>query len=75
MTRAEQAATIAYGGVPQLRRAFINGYETAEHDTIERACKWWFSHLPIIVDFYNEDIHDQADRDDFIRRFRKDMEE
>lgn len=32
MTRAEEAATKAYGGVPQLRRAFINGYEKAEKD-------------------------------------------
>ena len=30
MTRAEESASKAYGGVPQLRRAFINGYEQAE---------------------------------------------
>lgn len=75
MTRAEEAASKAYGGVPQLRQAFLHGYEQSEKETIECACKWMFSHLPIIVDYYNENIHEQADRDDFIRRFRKDMEE
>lgn len=81
MTRAEEAAdkiypidhssTFNYA----LKMGFIEGYEKAEHDTIEQACKWLSSHLPIIVDFYNEDIRDQADRDDFIKSFRKDMEE
>lgn len=32
MTRAEEAATKAYGGVPQLRQAFLHGYEQAEED-------------------------------------------
>lgn len=32
MTRAEEAATIAYGGIPLARRAFIHGYEQAEKD-------------------------------------------
>lgn len=57
------------------RNAFYYGYKQAEKDVVEWACKWLSSHLPIIVDFYNEDIHGQADRDSFIRRFRKDMEE
>ena len=35
MKRAEEAASKAYGGVPQLRRAFINGYEQAEKDLTE----------------------------------------
>lgn len=32
MKRAEEAATKAYGGVPQLRQAFLHGYEQAEKD-------------------------------------------
>lgn len=32
MKRSEEAATKAYGGVPQLRRAFLHGYEQAEKD-------------------------------------------
>lgn len=32
MTRAEKAATVAYGGVPQLRQAFLHGYEQAVKD-------------------------------------------
>lgn len=75
MKRAEEAASIAYGGVPQLRRAFINGYEQAEKETIERAFKWLSSNLTIIVGYYNEDIYEQVDRSDFIRKFREYMEE
>ena len=77
MTRSEEAAISAYPSNvgPSVHGSFIKGYEQAEKETIDRACKWLSSQLPIIVDFYNEDIHDQADRDDFIKSFRKDMEE
>ena len=51
------------------------GYEQAEKDTIERACEWLFSHLPILVDYYDEDIHTNADRSEFIKLFRTQMEE
>lgn len=47
----------------------------AKEETISLACKWLDSRLPIIVDYYNENIHEQADRDDFIREFREYMEE
>ena len=55
--------------------AYKAGYEQAESETIERACVWLFAHLPILVDYYNEDIHEQADRSEFIKLFRKQMEE
>ena len=58
-----------------FREGFVNGYEQAEAETIERACKWLFAHLPILVDYYNEDIHENADRSEFIKLFRKQMEE
>ena len=54
---------------------FKNGYEQAEKETIERACEWLFSHLPILVDYYDEDIHTNADRSKFIKLFRTQMEE
>ena len=54
---------------------FKNGYEQAEKETIERACEWLFSHLPILVDYYDEDIHTNADRSEFIKLFRTQMEE
>ena len=88
--RAEQKALEAYpihsvliqparrGGYyadTYFREGFINGYEQAESETIERACDWLFAHLPILVDYYNEDIHENADRSDFIKLFRKQMEE
>jgi hypothetical protein len=57
------------------RNAFIKGYEQAEKETIERACEWLFSHLPILVDYYDEDIHTNADRSEFIKLFRTQMEE
>ena len=83
--RAEEAALKAYpdylsmdgGYVTQRkkRHCFIKGYEQAEAETIERACDWLFAHLPILVDYYNEDIHENADRSEFIKLFRKQMEE
>lgn len=57
------------------KAAYTSGYEQAEKDTIKRACKWLFSHLPILVDYYNEDIHEKADRSEFIKLFRKSMDE
>lgn len=84
MARAGQAALKAYPksyGIRELkglsaRPIFIQGYEQAEKDTIERACKWLFSHLPIIVDYYfDEGIHEPADRSEFIKSFRTQMEE
>lgn len=81
-SKAEQAALKAYPnskGIRELkglsaRPIFIQGYEQAEKDTIERACNWLFSHLPILVDYYNEDIHTNADRSEFIKLFRTQME-
>lgn len=57
------------------RVGYQKGYEQAEAETIERACDWLFAHLPILVDYYNEDIYEQADRSEFIKLFRKQMEE
>lgn len=57
------------------RVGYQKGYEQAEAETIERACDWLFAHLPILVDYYNEDIHENADRSEFIKLFRKQMEE
>lgn len=76
MARAEQAAIAAYPSNvgPVVHGAFIKGYEQAEKEVIDWACNWLFLHLTIIVDCYNEDIHEQVDRDDFIRSFREDME-
>ena len=84
MTRAEEAALKAYPkstGVRELkglsaRPILIQGYEQAEKETIERACKWLFSHLPIIVDYYfDEGIHEPVDRSEFIKLFRTQMED
>ena len=84
MTRAEEAALKAYPkseGIRELkglsaRPIFIQGYEQAKKETIERARKWLFSHLPIIVDYYfDEGVHDPVDRSKFIKLFRTQMEE
>ena len=58
-----------------VRKFYIRAYEKAEKDTIEQACDWLFSHLPMLVDYYDEDIHEHADRSEFIKSFRKAMEE
>ncbi len=57
------------------RVGYQKGYEQAEAETIERACEWLFAHLTILVDYYNEDIHEHADRSEFIKLFRQQMEE
>lgn len=57
------------------RFVFQFGYKQAEKDTIERACKWLFSHLPILVYYYDEDVYTRADRSDFIKQFRTQMED
>lgn len=83
MTQAEKAALKVYPkseGIRELkglsaRPIFTQGYKQAEKETIERACNWLFSHLPILVDYYNEDIHTNADRSEFIKLFRTQMEE
>lgn len=64
MSRAEEAATKAYGGVPQLRRAFINGYEQAEKDMIELSSNWIYNN------FWN-----YGNRNDLVEAFRKEMKE
>ena len=57
------------------REQWDKGYKQSEKDTIDRACEWLFSHLPILMDYYNKDIHEKSDRSEFIRLFRKSMEE
>lgn len=76
MKRSEEAAIAAYPSNigPAVHGAFIKGYEQAEKDTINMVCNWLSLHLPIIVDFYNENIKEFADRDDFLRLLRKDMD-
>lgn len=84
MTKAEEKADEFYRGSNPYREhpeedwkreGFIDGYEEAEEDTIDQACQWLFSHLPILVDYYNDDIHEKIDRSDFIKMFRKEMTE
>lgn len=85
--RADQKAIEAFPDIPlpnlgkdivakrgNLRRAYIHGYEQAEQDTIEMACQWLFAHLPILIDYYDEDIHKKSDRSEFIKLFRTQME-
>lgn len=57
------------------RAIYRKGYEKAEKDTIERACKWLFAHLPILVYYYDEDVYTNADRSEFIKQFRTQMED
>ncbi len=76
MTRGEHYANSkswAKGNylTPYVAQAYNDGYK----DAIDRACDTLFSVLPIIVSYYTEDIHEHADRSDFIKAFRKKMEE
>lgn len=71
---AKKNGTLGYD-YNQIYDAAKNGYEQAENETIDCACNWLFSHLPILVDYYNEDIHEKIDRSEFIKLFRTKMEE
>lgn len=81
--RAEEAALKAYPDdrfvdveySSMCRGFYQEGYEQAEKETINHACEWLFSHLPILLDYYNEDIYEKADRSEFIKLFRTQMEE
>ena len=57
------------------REGFIKGYEQAEKDTIERVCDWLEEHLPIIVNYYDDDLHEDAYRAEFINLFRTQIKE
>ena len=67
MSRAEERASEAYPketrdcagfvvdiGHPQwIRNYYIQGYEQAEKDTVDRAAEWWYDH---IVGFMKEGL-------------------
>lgn len=80
MTKAEERALeaypynsaytdndVEYDGNFCNRLPYIEGYEQAENDTIERACEWWKIHL--------EGIISDGLIDGILQEFRKAMEE
>ena len=60
-----------YGGTSDAdkTRAAKFFYEQAVKD----ACETLFGMLPILVSYYDEDIHEHADRSEFIKAFRERM--
>ena len=50
---------------------FKEGYEEA----INEACEWLFGHLGLFVTYFDEEFVEEIDRSDFIKNFRKAMEE
>ena len=63
-----------------LRLGFKVGYKQCEEETIERACKVLFAHLPIIMDYCadpdeEDGFKHNVSREDFIKFFRAKLEE
>ena len=73
MTKAEEAALKAYPEKDCLnkkgtgrydsnyprRKAYIEGYEQTEKDTIERACEYLFKHYAINLDEFTKYMEEQ----------------
>ena len=55
--------------------AFHEACEKIRQQIIDNACDYLFAHMTLIVSFYDEDILEYIDRSEFIKKFRKHMEE
>ena len=66
-----------YNEVQQIKRnIFKAGAQWQKERTIDMACDLLFKSLPIVVDYYDgESFKDATDRGEFIKYFRKTLEE
>lgn len=49
--------------------------QIAREETIEKACNYLFSHMGLFVTFFDDDIVEDIERSEFIKKFRKAMED
>ena len=49
--------------------------QIAREETIEKACNYLFSHMGLFVTFFDDDIVEDIERSEFIKKFRIEMEE
>ena len=59
--------------------SFLDTLEVKEVDStdafIEKACNYLFSHMGLFVTFFDDDIVEDIERSEFIKKFRIEMEE
>ena len=57
-----------------IERAFKKGAQWQKEQTIYKACNYLFSHMGLFVTFFDDDIVEDIERSEFIKKFRKAME-
>ena len=55
--------------------AFMEGAQWQKEQTIYKACNYLFSHMGLFVTYFDDDIVENIERSDFIKKFRIAMEE
>ena len=57
------------------RQAFKAGAQWQKEQTIYKACNYLFSHMGLFVTFFDDDIVEDIERSEFIKKFRIAMED
>ena len=80
----EEAADNYVGHAPEIdedlicftkRNAFIAGAKWQKEQMITKACNYLFSHMGLFVTFFDDDIVEDIERSEFIKKFRIAMED
>ena len=80
----QEAADNYVGHAPEIdedlscftkRNAFIAGAKWLKEQMITKACNYLFSHMGLFVTFFDDDIVEDIERSEFIKKFRIAMED
>ena len=80
----EEAADNYVGHAPEIdedlscftkRNAFIAGAKWQKEQMITKACNYLFSHMGLFVTFFDDDIVEDIERSEFIKKFRIAMDD
>ena len=55
--------------------SFIKGAKWQKEQMIDKACNYLFSHMGLFVTFFDDDIVEDIERSEFIKKFRIAMED
>lgn len=58
-----------------IERAFKKGAQWQKEQMITKACNYLFSHMGLFVTFFDDDIVEDIERSEFIKKFRIAMED
>ena len=64
-----------YNDEYEMECAFEAGAQWQKEHTIYKACNYLFSHMGLFVTYFNDDIVENIERSEFIKKFRIAMEE